>query len=62
MNLETFSKHANSLIGMSTDIYVKLFDSVDTLLNACFEAANIIVTNDDKQFLESLKSDMVNNL
>lgn len=59
MNLQQFSKHARSLVGGSTDVYVKIFQSADCLLKACFEAARICETDLDEMFLKTLKADMV---
>jgi hypothetical protein len=62
MTFETFSYYASSLIGMSTDVYVKMLLPVDNLLKVCFESAGVKETSEDAQFLESFKEEMVSML
>lgn len=61
MNFEQFMEYSKSLMGMSTDIYVKLLMPFDTLLDACLEIEAIKRTEKDKIFCDALKKDVVSN-
>uniref|UniRef100_A0A914YUW1 TLDc domain-containing protein n=1 Tax=Panagrolaimus superbus TaxID=310955 RepID=A0A914YUW1_9BILA len=61
INLEEFCKRGLPLLGNSTDIYIKIIQPFEKLLETCFECANVNATAEDedfiKAFIENMKSD-----
>lgn len=60
MTMDQFIEHSKSLMGMSTDIYVKLLMPFDSLLETCLETEGIEKKDSDENFCEALKKDIVN--
>jgi hypothetical protein len=61
VNLEEFCKKGLPLLGNSTDIYIKIIQPFEKLLEICFDCANVKTTNEDvefiKAFIKNMKSD-----
>ncbi|KHJ93990.1 hypothetical protein OESDEN_06085 [Oesophagostomum dentatum] len=59
LNFEEFSRHAASLMGMSTDIYITVFQPLLHLIKVCSEAAGAGAVSGDEQFIGNLANEMV---
>uniref|UniRef100_A0AC35GK73 TLDc domain-containing protein n=1 Tax=Panagrolaimus sp. PS1159 TaxID=55785 RepID=A0AC35GK73_9BILA len=61
VNLEEFCKKGLPLLGNSTDIYIKIIQPFEKLLEICFDCANVKTTDKDaefiKAFIKNMKSD-----
>uniref|UniRef100_A0A7E4W5H6 TLDc domain-containing protein n=1 Tax=Panagrellus redivivus TaxID=6233 RepID=A0A7E4W5H6_PANRE len=58
LTLEQFSQHAQSLIGSSTDVFVKIFQPSSELLRLCFDSAKLEQPKEGDAFIKSLLEDM----
>ncbi|KAK0416698.1 hypothetical protein QR680_012637 [Steinernema hermaphroditum] len=58
MSIDVFGRHALSLVGTSTDVYVMLLMPVHHLLRVCFEAAGVEAVQGDQKFISLLVEEM----
>ncbi|VDM84308.1 unnamed protein product [Strongylus vulgaris] len=59
LSFQEFSRHAASLMGTSTDVYVVVFQPLLHLIRVCSEAAGAGAVSGDEQFLANLAKEMV---
>ncbi|TKR77570.1 hypothetical protein L596_018516 [Steinernema carpocapsae] len=58
MSFEQFSRHAQSLVGPATDIYIVQLMPLHHLLKVCFEAAGVDAVQGDEKFINLLVEQM----
>jgi hypothetical protein len=58
ISLQEFSAHCKSLMGMSTDVYIKMLMPARNLLAVCFQCGEAQVQPTDKPFIDSIVDDM----
>uniref|UniRef100_A0AC34FQ73 TLDc domain-containing protein n=1 Tax=Panagrolaimus sp. ES5 TaxID=591445 RepID=A0AC34FQ73_9BILA len=59
VNLEEFCKKGLPLLGNSTDIYIKIIQPFEKLLETCFECANVKATPEDEDFIKAFIENMI---
>ena len=59
MSLQEFSTICKSLMGMSTDGYIKMLMPARNLLSVCFQCGGAQVRSSDESFIDSVIADMV---
>ncbi|ETN71234.1 hypothetical protein NECAME_00923, partial [Necator americanus] len=58
LSIDEFSRHAPSLMGTSTDIYIKVCQPVLHLIKTCSEAAGAGAVAGDEPFIRNLVNEM----
>uniref|UniRef100_A0A914RBT7 TLDc domain-containing protein n=1 Tax=Panagrolaimus davidi TaxID=227884 RepID=A0A914RBT7_9BILA len=59
VNLEEFCKKGLPLLGNSTDIYIKIIQPFEKLLEICFDCANVKTTDEDAEFIKAFIKNMI---